>query len=48
MYSGQLYKEFEKSANTFTTLKFVEFTDLDYLNKNILKGSKEYQDIFDK
>ena len=30
LHSRQLYTEFEKVANRFNTLKFIDFTDLEY------------------
>ncbi len=37
MYSKQLYTEFEKVANRFNTLKFVDFTDLQYFERTFEK-----------
>ena len=30
LYNGELYKEFQNAANTLSTVKFVDFTDLEY------------------
>lgn len=32
--SRKIYSEFEKVANKFSTLKFIDFTDLEYVKKN--------------
>ena len=41
--SRQIYSEFEKVANKFTTLKFVDFTDLEYLKKNFPNVKESFE-----
>jgi len=37
LHSRQLYNEFEKVANRFNTLKFIDFTDLEYFERTFEK-----------
>ena len=39
MHSRQLYTEFERAANRFNTLKFVDLTDLDYFERTFEKDT---------
>ena len=48
MNSRKLYSEFEKAANKFNTLKFVDLTDLEFFSKKFIKTSKENQAVFDE
>ena len=41
MHSRKLYTEFEKLSKRFNTLKFVDFTDLDYFERTFLKSNRE-------
>ena len=37
LHSRKLYNEFEKVANRFNTLKFIDFTDLEYFERTFEK-----------
>jgi hypothetical protein len=48
MGSKGIYTQFERAANKFNTLKFVDCADLDHFSRTYIKISRDNQDIYER